>query len=97
MAANTVRCHVCKDDVTLVDNAAGKVTNIVCPHFQRQSHCCLLKVPESMSIGAFLEMVANSIIDKTFDARSIYCEFADPNDNPIQNLVNALAEDIKRK
>jgi hypothetical protein len=97
MAINTVECHVLGGNVTVVDNAAGKVTNIVCPHFQRQSHCCLLKVPENVSIGTFLEMVMKSIIDKTFDARSFYCEFADPNDNPIQNLVNAIAEDIKRK
>jgi hypothetical protein len=75
MSANTVYCHILGDNVTVVTNLNGEVTNVVCPKFWRFNHGCRKKNDELGFIGSVLAKGA----DKITGSRASYCEFGDPN------------------
>lgn len=84
MTASTVFCYVLEGNITVVTNINGEITNIVCPHFYRLTHGCNLKNQDS----GFIERVLKKMTDQALNTRSIYCEFGDPNNNPLARTMN---------
>jgi hypothetical protein len=82
MSADSVRCHILEDNVTIVSDASGKVTNVVCPHFWRLTHGCQIKRD---SVG-FLTYFAGKVADKLTGTRAAHCEFGEPTDNPTRHF-----------
>lgn len=83
MSANSVHCHILQGDVSVVSDADGKVTNVVCPHFWRLTHGCQLKQDSS----GFVSYLAGKIADKVSGTRAAHCEFGEPRDNPTSRFA----------
>jgi hypothetical protein len=74
MSANTVYCHILRGNVTVVSDLEGKVTNVVCPEYERITHACQLKRRDS----GFLGNVVKGMADRLAGTRAKYCEFSEP-------------------
>jgi hypothetical protein len=74
MSASTVHCYVLGDNVSVVSDLNGKVTNVVCPMYVRLTRGCLKKVEEDPST---LAVIIKKGIDHLTGSRTNYCEFVD--------------------
>lgn len=71
MSANTVYCHILKDNVTVVTNLNGDVTNIVCPEFWRFNHGCQKKTESLGFLGSIRQSYISQRVDRIlFDCSS---------------------------
>ena len=86
MPASTVRCHVLDGEVTVVTDLAGNVTNVVCPQFSRMTHGCLKKNRE---LGIWKIMLAKGMDRATGTTRAAYCEFGNPDESPMTEIVRS--------
>ena len=75
MTTKVTLCPVLNEEVTIVTDPNGKVTNIVCPQFLKLTHGCNIKNKRAGVLG----MVAGKLVDKIFNSNVIYCEYGDPN------------------
>ena len=75
MSTSSVRCYVLGDDVGVVSDLNGKVTNVICPHFIRLNHMCALKAQQT---DGALETAIGSILDRHAGTRTLFCEFTEP-------------------
>lgn len=74
MAVTTTHCYVLGDDVTVISNQNGEVTNVVCPKFARLTHGCLKKGEDT----GFIALVIKKASDQAFGTKGSCCEFAEP-------------------
>lgn len=74
MSANTVFCHVLRDNVTLVTDSQGDITKISCPSLNTASHVCEIKANGQ----SFLKLNALILSDTTLGTREIICDFGNP-------------------
>jgi len=74
MSTNTVYCHILGGNVTIVSDLNGKVTNVVCPEYNRITHTCGLKRKDS----GFFANVAKGMTDRLTGTKMKYCEFDEP-------------------
>lgn len=79
MSASTVRCHVLNGDVSVVSSLDGRVTNVVCPQFDRFTFNCRTKDNQT----GFWGYIAKRSVDKAVGTKGVSCEFVDPNDSPL--------------
>ena len=79
MSAAQVQCHVINDQVSVVSDLAGKVTNVVCPQFDRVTFACMAK-PGTATTG--LAFGIGRIMDRLAGTKNSTCEFANANDSP---------------
>ena len=92
MPAETVRCFVLNGNVTVVTNIDGKVTNVVCEHFARLTHNCMLKVKDSGIAGRFSRRLA----DRLTGTRASVCEFGEPENSASAKAAEAIGDLFRR-
>jgi hypothetical protein len=76
MSASTVMCHVLNRNVSVVSNLEGKITNVICPEYERVTHACKLK----HNVSGFFGNVMKGLTDRLIGTREKYCEFSEPVD-----------------
>ncbi len=84
MSTSTVYCYVLEDNISVVSDLKGNVTNVVCPQFNRITFVCNIKKQEK----GFLTQVLSRGLDKYAGTKITHCEFADPKDSPLAKKMN---------